>query len=310
MLERDLMKELKGNDSLLNSNDTLLQFYNDSTKLILQKLIEIGDTLSSKSIITDSTMTIINENDSLLRAIEEEIAYSVLLLNDSSLADTANIIIQQLLSQYHTLNDINKNLLVNLKGESINLGTTAWDRNTEIEPSNFNEFIEKKVNDIYLRGIGHGIDSLTLQDKSDLESIIHICPLAGGPAVYRARALYITVNDTIEYHDSLVCRQANFFRESQEQWEQKAEIKIKKDDLNIYLFPNPAQDKLMLLFKGDIDAGKIEIYDLTGAIVATHNLSKSSSNKELDISLMAEGYYLIHFTLGNYYAVKSFIKIK
>jgi hypothetical protein len=117
------------------------------------------------------------------------------------------------------------------------------------------------------------------------------------------------VNDTIFYNDCLVCANAGYFRESQEQLMPELKSTVKQSP-KIDLFPNPAQDKLMLLFKGDIDAGKIEIYDLTGAIVATHNLSKSSSNKELDISLMAEGYYLIHFTLGNYYAVKSFIKIK
>ena len=112
------------------------------------------------------------------------------------------------------------------------------------------------------------------------------------------------------FNDSLVCRQANFFREAQQQWEQKAAIKVKKDDLSVYLYPNPAKDKLMVLFNGDIDAGKIEIYNLTGAIVATFNINKSSKNQELDISPMAEGYYLIHFTLGNYYTVKPFIKIK
>ncbi len=143
-----------------------------------------------------------------------------------------------------------------------------------------------------------------------MKSIIQISPLARGQAVYRARALYMTVNDTIEYHDSLVCRQANFFRESQEQWEQKAEIKIKKDDLYIYLFPNPVQDKLMLLFKGDIEAGKIEIYNLTGAMVAKYNINKNTVNKVLDINEISEGYYMIHFNLGNYNTVKSFIKVK
>jgi hypothetical protein len=224
--------------------------------------------------------------------------------------DSASIQYQLLKQDYLLLSNQKKDLVGEIIDERNELADAGLMANNSFVPENYNEALSKIVNDIYYRTYGRGIDTLSAQDIALLQGIIHICPQAGGPAVYRARALYITVNDTIEYHDSLVCRQANFFRESQEQWEQKAEIKIKKDDLNIYLFPNPAQDKLMLLFKGDIDAGKIEIYDLTGAIVATHNLSKSSSNKELDISLMAEGYYLIHFTLGNYYAVKSFIKIK
>lgn len=126
----------------------------------------------------------------------------------------------------------------------------------------------------------------------------------------RARALYMTVNDTIEYHDSLVCRQVNIFRESQEQWEQKAEIKNKKDNLNVYLYPNPAKDKLKVLIDGDNEAGIIKIYDLTGALIADFNVNKNSTNKELDISSLSEGYYMIHFSLGDYNKVKTFVKIK
>ena len=64
------------------------------------------------------------------------------------------------------------------------------------------------------------------------------------------------------YNDSLICRQANYFRDSQEQWEQKAEIKTKKDNLSVYLYPNPSKDKLKVLIVGDNDAGIIKIYDL------------------------------------------------
>lgn len=182
--------------------------------------------------------------------------------------------------------------------------------NNSFVPENYNEALSKTVNDIYYRTYGRGIDTLSAQDIALLQSIIQICPQAGGPAVYRARALYMTVNDTIEYHDSLVCRQANYFKESQEHWEQKAEIKTKKENLNVYLYPNPAKDKLKVLINGDNEAGIIKIYNLTGAIVADFNISKSSVSKELDISVLSEGYYMIHFNLGDYNEVKTFVKIK
>lgn len=182
--------------------------------------------------------------------------------------------------------------------------------NDNFEPENYNEALSKTVNDIYFSTFGKGNDTLTSQDISALESIIHICPQAGGPAVYRARALYMTVNDTMVYNDSLICRQANYYRESQEQWEQKAEIKNKKDNLNVYLYPNPAKDKLRVLIDGVNDSGNIKIYDLTGALIADFNVTKNSTNKELDISSLPEGYYMIHFALGNYNKVKTFVKIK
>jgi hypothetical protein len=309
MLERDLMKELKSSDSLRNSNDTLLQFYNDSTKLILQKLIDIGDTLSSSSMKADSVMTIINENDSILRAIDEEIAYSVLLLNDSSLLDTTYTIIQQLLSQYQSISAVNKNLLVNLNSESTTLANTAWVRNNAIEPTNFNEFIEKKVNDIYLRSFGQGIDSLTTLDKTDLESIIYICPLAGGPSVYRARAMYNLINDSIYYNDKLVCANAGYYRESQEllmpelyNWE--------TTNINFTIFPNPSKNNVTIFTEGFKDDAQILVYNLMGQLIDRLRIQHGTNNKDIDISSWAEGYYSIHCISANFSSVKSLIKIK
>jgi hypothetical protein len=183
-------------------------------------------------------------------------------------------------------------------------------KNDNFEPENYNETLSKTVNDIYYRTYGRGITELSGQDIALLQNIIHICPQAGGPAVYRARALYMTINDTMVYNDSLICRQANYFRDSQEQWEQKAEVKNKKDNLYLYIYPNPAKDKLKVLIDGDNEAGIIKIYNLTGALVADFNVTKSSTNKELDISALSEGYYMIHFSLGNFNKVKTFVKIK
>ncbi|HRG60015.1 MAG TPA: hypothetical protein PK323_13760, partial [Bacteroidia bacterium] len=91
MQEYQLMKELEDNDSLRNSNDTLLQFYNDSTKLNFKKLYAVKDTLNLTHLNVDSIMIQVHLNDSLLKIIDEEIAIQVLLMNDSSLADTANL---------------------------------------------------------------------------------------------------------------------------------------------------------------------------------------------------------------------------
>ncbi len=181
--------------------------------------------------------------------------------------------------------------------------------NDNFEPENYNEALSKTVNDIYYRTYGSGIDTLRAQDIALLQSIIHICPLAGGPAIYRARALYNLLNDTIFYNDRLVCANAGYYRESQEQLMPELKSTVKQSP-KIDLFPNPANDQLMLLFGGDIEAGKIEIYNLTGAIVAKYNINKNTVNKVLDINEISEGYYMIHFNLGNYNTVKSFIKVK
>lgn len=289
---------------------TLLQFYTNPTRGNLKKLNAIEDTLTHVTPIKDQNTPQITQYQSQMDLLRESMGQQLLLMQDSLLQDSAIIQYQLLKQDYMLLSNQKQDLVGEIMQKRNELANDGLMANNNFEPENYNEYLSKTVNDIYYRTYGRGVDTLTAQDITLLQGIIHICPQAGGPAVYRARALYITVNDTIVYNDSLVCREANFFRESQEEWEQKAAIKVKKDDLSVYLYPNPAKDKLMVLFNGDIDAGKIEIYNLTGAIVATFNINKSSKNQELDISPMAEGYYLIHFTLGNYYTVKPFIKIK
>jgi len=183
--------------------------------------------------------------------------------------------------------------------------------NNNFVPENYNEALSKTVNDIYYRTYGQGVDTLSAQDISLLEGIVHICPQAGGPAVYGARALYMTVNDTIEYNDSLVCRQVNFFRESQERWEQKSVIKAKKENLSVYLYPNPAKDKLYVNFEGDnLQDGVIHFYNALGDRVSSFKIKKDTKITELDIVNLAQGYYLVTFTSDNFKANKRFIKLK
>lgn len=310
MLNKNLLAQLKLADSLLFINDTLLQFYIDPSKTNLKKLNEIEDTIKHVKTLKDQYSFQIAQYQSQMNDLRQSMSAQLLLMQDSLQQDSAYVQYELLKQDYWQLSIQKHDLENEIIQERNELAAAGLITNDNFEPENYNEALSKTVNDIYYRTYGSGSDTLRAQDIALLESIIHICPQAGGPAVYRARALYMTVNDTMVYNDSLICRQANYFRDSQEQWEQKAEIKTKKDNLSIYLYPNPAKDKLKVLIDGDNDAGIIKIYNLTGALVAEFNITKNTSNKDLDISILLEGYYLIHFTLGNYSGVKPFIKIK
>lgn len=167
--------------------------------------------------------------------------------------------------------------------------------------------IQTRVNDIYYRTYGQGIDTLTASDIIKLKSIIHICPQAGGPAVYRARALYMTVNDTLEYNDSLVCRQVNYFREKQEEWEQKAAIKSNKEKFSLYLFPNPVSNLLSIMFSEET-SGEIKITDAMGQIIRLEEIKQQTKQKQIDVRNLPAGLYFIQFSNSKLSSLKKFIK--
>jgi hypothetical protein len=165
------------------------------------------------------------------------------------------------------------------------------------------------VNDIYYRTYGSGIDTIRAQDIALLQNIIHICPLAGGPAVYRARAMYNLFNDSIYYNDKLVCSNAGYFRESQEQLMPEL-TKIETKNINFNIFPNPSKNKITLLTEGFQGDAQITVYNLMGQLIESFRIQQGNNTKEVDINTWAEGYYSIHCISGNYYAVKPLIKIK
>ena len=85
-----------------------------------------------------------------------------------------------------------------LKTARLNTINRAKDINDAVTPLNYNQVLEKTVNDIYLRNFTQGLDSLSATDVRVLKNIIRICPQAGGNAVYKARAIYEMINDSVE----------------------------------------------------------------------------------------------------------------
>ena len=210
--------------------------------------------------------------------------------------------------KFSTIATVNENYSTMLINQNIDASQQSGCINAVIVPNNFNEYLERQVNDIYLRTYGQGLDTLSATDVATLQYLIHICPQAGGPSIYKARALYMMVNDTMVYNDSVVCRNAGYFRESQELLMPELIEKNIKATFSIY--PNPAKDKLVVLIEGKLEEGTINVYNALGKQVNTFTILKDTQRKELDINSWAEGFYIITFSSDNFNAQQSFIKLK
>jgi hypothetical protein len=210
--------------------------------------------------------------------------------------------------QFSTIAKVNETYSTMLINQRNYASQQSSNINAGITPANFNEYLERKVNEIYYNSYGQGIDTLSTDDIAMLSYISHICPQAGGPSVYKARALYQLVNDTITFNDSVVCRNAGYFRESQELL--MPELKTLQKDKSFNVFPNPGKDYLKIMLKGNNEDGEVVIYSATGTVIKRLILNKDVNIKDLDISQWAEGYYLIKYTSPNYQNQTKFIKLK
>ena len=104
--------------------------------------------------------------------------------------------------------------------------------------------------------------------------------MAGGQAVFRARALYSVLNDSIVYNDAETCLQQGIV------------IRKAQPVSHVKVYPNPAQDKATLEYTLTDDAkGTLVIFNTLGQEVARHNLPENSGTYEFSTAEFAQAVY-------------------
>ena len=80
-------------------------------------------------------------------------------------------------------------------------------------------------------------------------------------------------------------------------------------DYDITLSPKPANDNIRLSFSKALDkASKMLIYDMNGKIVASSIIEKDESVKNINISALSSGKYIIQLNTANEKVNFPFIK--
>jgi hypothetical protein len=159
--------------------------------------------------------------------------------------------------------------------------------NAAIGTSELIEENEKVVNEIYLSTLAKDIDVFTMGQADQLFVLANQCPLIGGNAVYRARALYSLINDDQEFDDPALCLAQGITIRSLEQppaWS------------SALIVPNPANDRASLIYDpgGAADAVLV-LYDALGREALRVPLPPKELMFEFSIATKAPGAY--HFVV-------------
>ena len=124
-----------------------------------------------------------------------------------------------------------------------------------------------------------------------IDSIAFVCPLLGGNAVFQARSLQATYNDTLDYDDKLICNQQGVFYKLA----QKDSSFRNEEVLN--LFPNPTNNTLNVYLDSDIKVNyNIEIYSLLGQQLLEIKNCSNEIKFQLASSELANGNYFLLMT--------------
>ncbi|MFN5629567.1 MAG: T9SS type A sorting domain-containing protein, partial [Bacteroidota bacterium] len=310
-MQKKLMEFLLNNVEVLEHNDTLYQFYFNADYQNLKRLIQIEDTLKEAAFEATLNKLIRQQNDSLMVLLADSIQDFLEIAQDSSQTEAALFQIELLNEELNLVSSFNKLLTDQSTFKRTELMNSSLVNNQNIVPVNYNEVLEKAVNDIYFRTYGVGIDTLSFEDKNVLEQIIHLCPQAGGTAVYRARSIYELTNDSVEYRDSAVCQNVGYFRIAMQQIADQVVDNTPKSnqiiDFSLSIFPNPTKQDLNLSFS-EVFSGNVIITDALGKVVHRHTITQSINLYTIDLKRLAVGVYYLYLSNDKIILNKKFIK--
>ena len=138
------------------------------------------------------------------------------------------------------------------------------------------------VNEIYLATIGKEVDHFTVDQTSTLFAIANQCPMVGGNAVFRARALYSLLDDTQTYDDELLCLQHGIL------------VKSLKPLVPTALsgLPNPAMDEAVLVLDEVLEEpGTLVVFDALGGGVLRLLIPADQRRTPFSTCALAPGLY-------------------
>jgi hypothetical protein len=271
MFKKDLYQRIAANSALL-ADSVLNAFYASTQNDAIAGIVPLEkerNMLFVTDSITDSLMVQHTAN-----AVAYYSAIQTLLMDlDTAMTNNDSIAIENIKANIAAMSETAQTETA--LADSIN-GTVAANReakaatlelaNAGIAAGAAPDDNERAVNEIYLASIAREQYEFDSSQRETLYTIAQQCPMAGGPAVFRARALYALVDDKIMFDDFKICNSAGIQLK-------KAKDAAAGQGTFFKLYPNPANDKATLEYDiSGTETVKFELMNATGQELIKVNL--------------------------------------
>ncbi len=156
--------------------------------------------------------------------------------------------------------------------------------NAALGTSELIESNQQQVNDIYLGTVAKDVGTFTTAQATQLFDIANQCPMVGGNAVFRARALYSLIDDSQDFDDPLLCLQQGIIVRNMQEAQSNA----------VAVVPNPARDEASLVLTEAWNAqGTLIVYNTLGMEVLKHTVPANTMRYAFSTGSLAPAVY--HF---------------
>ena len=293
-MQRALYNKVDDNPAL-KSNSAINQFFNDKQSSILPELKAIDDEkenyFANDAVATSALVNTQLQIDSIYTLLQVAVNNLNTALDSNDQTAITNTIAQlQALqnSAYLLYTDMNNTAIAddsvrNAKADNIENDVVALNAVEEIETN------EQQVEQIYLSTVARGIYGFTLNQKTILNDIAQQCPLEGGIAVIKARALRYMYDDSTTYNDRELCNDAGYvLRQNNNQ----NPIVGQEPLITVSLYPNPANNSVTIIYNYKVDCNATLIFtDGLGQIVQSIILPYGKHQYEMSTIDMPGGVY-------------------
>ncbi len=271
-----------------DDHQVLSDFYQSMAGTTIQKVASINVSNDEITSNQEALLLTIENNSISIYQKADTIRTCDSTLTTDGLNETQKDNLIQLralmIDQIKQLADYNKQAFITLDNLLSNKADLLNNENNEITSSEVYEQNEKIINEIYLNGIVKDDPIFFFANSSNILAVAEQCPLAGGPAVHRARSLYMLIDPEMQYDDDLACLQSGWL------------LRIaSKKILPIGVYPNPASSEVTITY--NIEREQIlQIVDGLGRISMSFLLNPKESRTTRNISTLSDGIYTLRIS--------------
>ena len=296
-----LLDALKHNPALLSQSSALDSFYTAQAGGRLLEFWTIQSFIDSSRTMSASMTTDYIAYADQLRLLTDSLISVELALSlssaDSLLLESMRLAILQELA---TVSQDMESLWADFISDQQSLLQDALILNTSIIPASEIEVSTQDVNDLDLRVLLGGLDTISASDWVMMERYAFACPMTDGPAVFQAQALYSTVQDTI-IDDTPAC---------EEPGQQQIILSNLPFDVSVSLevSPNPTGDGWWIVHP-DIPRMKYRLYSGDGRILDSKDMQGLRTWIAAD-DLHSGMYFIAFYSDGRFISAQSVIVLK
>lgn len=145
----------------------------------------------------------------------------------------------------------------------------------------------KTINGIYLNTMAVGDANIRGAARQNVNTIAELCPLAGGKAVFQARALR-QLYESVVYDDKNTCYAFGLNLRPSDEPNATNTINVQA---KYQLYPNPSTGQMTLMMPLTLSDKTIRFYDGIGRVVYQSTVSGSTDNQSINLETLPSGVY-------------------